>query len=80
MEIFTKRELEVLFFLILGLNNQEISGKLFISVHTTKAHLASIFDKLKVKNRVQAAIKGFELSKGKHKNLKQFLEQGGYSI
>lgn len=39
-EIFTERELEVLHLLLLGLNNKEISDELFISNHTTKAHVA----------------------------------------
>lgn len=43
-EIFTERELEVLHLLLLGLNNKEISDELFISNHTTKAHVASIYN------------------------------------
>ncbi len=56
MKNFTEREEEVLFLLLKGLNNNQISNKLFISNHTTKAHVASIFKKLEVRNRVQAAI------------------------
>ena len=61
MENFTEREGEVLFLLLRGLNNKEISKKLFISNHTTKAHVASIYKKLGVSNRVQAAIKSMKL-------------------
>ena len=61
MENFTEREKEVLFLLLKGLNNKEISKRLFISNHTTKAHVASIYKKLGVMNRVQAAIKGMKL-------------------
>ncbi len=61
MENFTEREREVLFLLLRGLNNKEISKKLFISNHTTKAHVASIYKKLGVSNRVQAAIKSMKL-------------------
>ena len=61
MENFTEREREVLFLLLKGLNNKEISKKLFISNHTTKAHVASIYKKLGVSNRVQAAIKSMKL-------------------
>jgi len=53
----TEREKSVLKHLTNGLNNEEISKKLNISVHTTKAHLEAIYDKLKVHNRVQAVIK-----------------------
>ena len=50
INIFTEREREVLHLLLLGLNNKEISEKLFISNHTTKAHVASIYKKLGVLN------------------------------
>ena len=53
----TEREKSVLFLLAKGLKNEEISEELHISVHTTKAHLEMIYEKLGVKNRVQAAIK-----------------------
>ena len=43
MDIFTTREKEVLFLLLLGLNNGEISRKLVMSNHRTKAHVASIY-------------------------------------
>lgn len=56
-QLLTEREKCVLFLLAQGLKNEEISKKLHISVHTTKAHLEMIYEKLCVKNRVQAAIK-----------------------
>ena len=59
--ILTERELEVLELLVKGYNNSEISEKLHVSVHTTKAHLESIYEKLDVQNRVQACIKGITL-------------------
>ena len=61
LQILTDREKSVLFLLTQGLKNEEISSKLHISVHTTKAHLEMIYEKLGVKNRVQAAIKAIEL-------------------
>ncbi len=61
MKDLTERELNVLYHLARGLTNNEISSALNISVHTTKAHLESIFEKLEVKNRVQAAIKAVAL-------------------
>ena len=57
----TDRESSVLFYLTQGLTNEEISNKLHISVHTVKAHLEAIYYKLKVSNRVQAAIKAIIL-------------------
>ena len=62
MKNLTERELSVLKYLALGFTNKEISDVLNISVHTTKAHLESIFEKLEVKNRVQAAMKAVFLN------------------
>ena len=53
----TEREMSVIFCLAQGFTNEEIANKLHISVHTVKAHLEAIYDKLGVSNRVQAAIK-----------------------
>ncbi len=72
MENFTERERDVLYLLLLGLNNKEISKRLFISNHTTKAHVASIYKKLNVSNRVQAAIKSIKIGADKFFNLKEF--------
>jgi DNA-binding CsgD family transcriptional regulator len=47
----TRRELEIVNLLFLGLKNSEISDKLFISEHTVENHLKSIYKKLEVKNR-----------------------------
>ena len=73
MENFTEREREVLFLLLRGLNNKEISKKLFISNHTTKAHVASIYKKLGVSNIVQAAIKSMKLGAEKIFDLSDIL-------
>lgn len=53
----TERELEVLKLIILGKSNTEIAKDLSISVHTAKAHVCSIFQKMDVEDRVQAAVK-----------------------
>ena len=53
----TPRELEVLNLLIYGYNNKKIAEKLCVSRHTAKAHIASIYEKLNVSNRVQATVK-----------------------
>lgn len=53
----TDREKEVLTLLAQGLNNTKIAQNLCVSVHTVKVHVASIFNKLCVKDRVQAAVK-----------------------
>lgn len=59
--MFTKREQEVLDLLIQGYNNTQISEKLNITCHTTKAHIASIYEKLNVSNRVQATVKYLQM-------------------
>ena len=68
---FTEREVEVLELLFKGLNNREISDKLFISNHTTKVHVASIYKKLNVANRVQAVIKVMQLELDKKFDLSE---------
>ena len=61
MTNLTQREVQVMSLVASGLNNQEISEKLCISNHTTKAHISSIYRKLGVKNRLLAAKLGSEL-------------------
>ena len=57
----TERELNVLFYLAKGLVNTQIADNLHISVHTVKAHLEAIYEKLNVNNRIQAVIKAIIL-------------------
>lgn len=54
----SSREQEILDLLALGLSNKEIGEQLFVSVNTIKTHILSLYNKLDVKNRTQAAIKG----------------------
>lgn len=53
----SEREFEVLKFIVMGKSNTEIAEELFISVHTAKAHVCSILQKMSVEDRVQAAVK-----------------------
>jgi len=53
----TEREMEVLRLLVKGKSNTEIAKDLIVSVHTAKAHVCSILQKLCVDDRVQAAVK-----------------------
>ncbi|MHB9106399.1 MAG: LuxR C-terminal-related transcriptional regulator [Armatimonadota bacterium] len=48
------REVEVIKLLARGMRNQEIANQLFISEHTVKVHVTNIFDKLGVRDRVEA--------------------------
>lgn len=52
----SEREMEVLQLLIKGRSNKEIGASLFISEDTVKAHLKTLFSKLKVQDRTEAAI------------------------
>ncbi len=53
----TEREQEVLKHLVEGKSNTEIAKELIVSVHTAKAHVCSILQKMCVNDRVQAAVK-----------------------
>jgi NarL family two-component system response regulator LiaR len=48
------REMEVLQLMAEGLSNQEIAGRLFLSLNTIKTHSSNIFEKLDVRRRTQA--------------------------
>jgi len=52
----TNREKEILTLISDGLNNKDISEKLFLSLYTVKNHVSNIFQKLAVDDRTQAAI------------------------
>jgi DNA-binding NarL/FixJ family response regulator len=52
----TKRERDVLTCLVKGHSNKEMADSMFISEKTVKNHLTSIFRKLGVKDRTQAAV------------------------
>ena len=53
----TDREYEVLKHLVEGKSNTEIAKELIVSVHTAKAHVCSILQKMCVNDRVQATVK-----------------------
>jgi two-component system, NarL family, response regulator DegU len=52
----SEREKEVLKLVAVGMVNKEIAGTLFISEKTVKNHISSIFRKLDVQDRTQAAV------------------------
>jgi len=50
----SKRENEILDLLGKGYGNKEVAEKLFLSVHTVRTHIYNIYEKLHVRNRVEA--------------------------
>ncbi len=52
----SERELEVLRLASIGSTNQEIGAHLGLSVHAVKFHLGSVYRKLRVANRTEAAV------------------------
>ena len=56
----SERETEVVRAVAKGRTNIEIAGELFISLSTVKSHLASVQDKLGVRNRVEIAAWAWE--------------------
>jgi DNA-binding NarL/FixJ family response regulator len=54
----SRRELEVLDHIQLGLTNRQIAARLFVSPNTINKHVHQVLRKLEVSNRVQAAIYG----------------------
>jgi DNA-binding CsgD family transcriptional regulator len=55
-EVLTAREREVMSMASSGLTNNEIALRLHVSVHGVKFHLASVYRKLGVANRTEAAV------------------------
>ncbi|MDI6812397.1 MAG: response regulator transcription factor [Desulfitobacteriaceae bacterium] len=57
----SERELEIVAYVVKGASNREVGQALFISEKTVKNHLSSIFRKLNVEDRTQAALKAVKL-------------------
>ena len=56
----TLRETQILKLITEGYSNIEIAEELFVSINTTKAHVANILQKLEVDDRLQAALKALK--------------------
>ncbi|WP_426185747.1 response regulator [Microbacterium sp. TWP3-1-2b2] len=64
-EPLTAREEEVLALLSAGLTNDEIGGRLFVSLGTVKAHIGAILTKLGLRNRVEAAMWAYDTGRAR---------------
>ncbi|MFV0597490.1 response regulator transcription factor [Shewanella sp.] len=53
LQMLTTRERTIIQFVSSGARNKEIADRLFISEHTVKAHISSIFRKTQSRNRVE---------------------------
>ena len=60
LEPLTDREREVLTLVGLGLTNEEIGGRLFLSPLTAKTHVSRIMSKLLARDRVQLVVIAYE--------------------
>jgi DNA-binding NarL/FixJ family response regulator len=60
LDELTVREMEVLRLIARGLSNAEIGEELFISDTTVKTHVTHVFQKLNVRDRVQAVVLAYE--------------------
>jgi len=60
LDALTPREVEILTLVGTGLSNAQIAASVFITENTVKTHVARIFDKLGVHERVQAVIIAYD--------------------
>jgi LuxR family maltose regulon positive regulatory protein len=60
-DLLTTREMEILALMASGASNQEIAGRLVVTVGTVKGHVNHILDKLEARNRTEAVARAREL-------------------
>ncbi len=60
-DVLTNREIQVLSLILEGRSSKEVAGMLYLSKRTVDFHLARIYEKLNVQNRLQAIRRAAEL-------------------
>ena len=60
----TSREKEILYALVDGLSYKKIAEKYFVSIHTVRSHISSIYEKLHVNSKSQAVAKVLQPQQG----------------
>ena len=64
----TDREREVLYLLAQGLSNQEVAGRMGISLKTARNHVSNILGRLQVADRTEAVARARAAGLGSHKD------------
>jgi serine/threonine protein kinase/ABC-type sugar transport system substrate-binding protein len=62
VEVLTRREQDILQFIIDGRSNKEIAATLYVTIATVKWYITQIYRKLGVRGRVQAIVRARELN------------------
>ena len=58
--VLTKRESEILSYIVSGITNDRIAGELFISTQTVRNHIKNIYEKLQVHSKAQVVAKALK--------------------
>jgi DNA-binding NarL/FixJ family response regulator len=57
VSLLTKREQEILTYIVSGITNEQIALELFISTQTVRNHIKNIYEKLHVHSKAQVVAK-----------------------